>query len=36
MWILEIEAINREKHGEKLLSLQNKESVQLNQRLATM
>lgn len=27
MWILEIEAINREKHGEKLLPLQNKEET---------
>ncbi|CAL8896800.1 hypothetical protein BPJM79_10120 [Bacillus pumilus] len=27
MWILEIETINREKHGEKLLPLQNKEET---------
>ncbi len=42
MWILEIEAIKREIHREKLLSYKIKKkqkkakSVQLNQRLATM
>lgn len=42
MWILEIEAIQREIHREKLLPYKIKKkqkkakSVQLNQRLATM